>query len=69
VKRLVFKSVPEPTTRLAMIKKGEVDLAYLLPVSFAEEVKRDPKLKLAFSGPLASSRSTSWSSGIQVAVA
>ena len=27
VKRLVFKSVPEPTTRMAMIKKGEVDLA------------------------------------------
>ena len=52
VKRLVFKSVPEPTTRLAMIKKGEVDLAYLLPVSFAEEVKRDPKLKLAFSGAI-----------------
>jgi ABC-type transport system substrate-binding protein len=24
---LVFKSVPEPTTRMAMIKKGEVDLA------------------------------------------
>src|SRR3989442_10162723 len=52
VKRLVFKSVPEPTTRLAMIKKGEVDLAYLLPVSFAEEVQRDPKLKLAFSGAI-----------------
>src|SRR6266853_1114235 len=52
VKLLVFKSVPEPTTRLAMIKKGEVDLAYLLPVSFAEEVQRDPKLKLAFSGAI-----------------
>jgi peptide/nickel transport system substrate-binding protein len=52
VKRLVFKSVPEPTTRMAMIKKGEVDLAYLLPVSLAEDVKRDPKLKLAFSGAI-----------------
>ena len=30
VKRLVFKSVPEATTRLAMLKRGEVDLAYLL---------------------------------------
>ena len=30
VKRLVFKSVPEPTTRLAMLKRGEVDVAYLL---------------------------------------
>ena len=52
VKRLVFKSVPEPTTRMAMIKKGEVDLAYLLPVSLAEDVQRDPKLKLAFSGAI-----------------
>ena len=30
VKRLVFKSVPEATTRLAMLKRGEVDVAYLL---------------------------------------
>jgi peptide/nickel transport system substrate-binding protein len=50
VKRLVFKSVPEATTRLAMLKKGEVDVAYLLDTPLAEEVKRDPTLKLAFSG-------------------
>jgi peptide/nickel transport system substrate-binding protein len=50
VKRLVFKSVPEATTRLAMLKKGEVDVAYLLDALLAEEVKRDPTLKLAFSG-------------------
>jgi peptide/nickel transport system substrate-binding protein len=50
VKRLVYKSVPDATTRLAMLKKGEVDLAYLLDAPLAEEVKRDPKLKLAFSG-------------------
>jgi peptide/nickel transport system substrate-binding protein len=30
VKRLVYKSVPEATTRMAMLKRGEVDLAYLL---------------------------------------
>ena len=30
VKRLVYRSVPEATTRLAMLKRGEVDLAYLL---------------------------------------
>ena len=53
VKRLVFKSVPEGTTRLAMLKKGEVDIAYDLDVPAAEEVKRDPKLKLAFSGGIA----------------
>jgi peptide/nickel transport system substrate-binding protein len=33
-----------------MLKKGEVDLAYLLDAPLAEEVKRDPTLKLAFSG-------------------
>ena len=50
VKRLVYKSVPEATTRLAMLKRGEVDLAYLLDAPQAQEVKRDPSLKLAFSG-------------------
>jgi len=50
VKRLVYKSVPEATTRLAMLKRGEVDLAYLLDAPQAEEVRRNPSLKLAFSG-------------------
>src|SRR3989449_6476774 len=53
VKRLVFKSVPESTTRMAMLKRGEVDIAYLLDVPQAEEVRRDPALKLAFSGGIA----------------
>ncbi|PYN75321.1 MAG: hypothetical protein DMD96_28420 [Candidatus Rokuibacteriota bacterium] len=52
VKRLVFKSVPEPTTRAAMLKKGEVDVAYQLDAPTALEVKRDPNLKLAFSGAI-----------------
>src|SRR5215472_1412524 len=52
VKRLVFKSVPDPSTRMAMLKRGEVDLAYLLPAPLAEEAKRDPKLKLVFSGAI-----------------
>ena len=50
VKRLVFKSIPEATTRVAMLKRGEVDVAYLLDAPQAQEVKRDPNLKLAFSG-------------------
>jgi peptide/nickel transport system substrate-binding protein len=50
VKRLVFKTVPDPTTRMAMLKKGEVDVAYDLDAEHAEEVKRDPKLRVAFSG-------------------
>ena len=50
VKRLVYKSVTDSTTRLAMLRKGEVDLAYLLDGPLAQEIKRDPTLKLAFSG-------------------
>jgi peptide/nickel transport system substrate-binding protein len=50
VKRLVFKSVPEATTRVAMLKRGEVDIAYLIEPAQAPEIKRDPALKLAFSG-------------------
>jgi peptide/nickel transport system substrate-binding protein len=53
VKRLVFKSVPEPATRLALLKTGEVDIAYDLDVPAAEEVKRNPKFRLAFSGGIA----------------
>ena len=50
VKRLIYKSVPEATTRLAMVKRGEVDLAYLIDTPMADEVKRDPNLKLVFAG-------------------
>jgi peptide/nickel transport system substrate-binding protein len=46
VMRLVFKSVPEATTRLAMLKKGEADMGYTLPAPLAEEARRDPKLTL-----------------------
>ena len=52
VKRLVLKSVPEATTRAAMLKKGEVDIAYLLDAPAALELKRDPGFKLAFSGAI-----------------
>jgi peptide/nickel transport system substrate-binding protein len=53
VKRLVFKSVLESTTRMAMLKRGEVDIAYLLDVPQAQELKKDPNFKLAFSGGIA----------------
>jgi len=53
VKRVVFKSIPEPTTRMAMLKRGEVDIAYLLDVPQAQELRRDPNYKVAFSGGIA----------------
>src|SRR5712692_5781166 len=46
VKRLVFKSVPDITTRLAMLKRGEADIAYGLPGEIGEEVRRTPGLTL-----------------------
>jgi peptide/nickel transport system substrate-binding protein len=46
VKRIVMKGVPEPTTRLAMLKRGEADLAAALQGAVAEEVQRDPQLRL-----------------------
>jgi peptide/nickel transport system substrate-binding protein len=46
VKRFVMKSVPEGTTRVAMLKNGEADLAYALDGEDAMNVKRDPRLQL-----------------------
>ncbi|OLC17851.1 MAG: hypothetical protein AUH29_00735 [Candidatus Rokubacteria bacterium 13_1_40CM_69_27] len=46
VKRLVFKAVPDETTRLAMLKRGETDIAYQLRGPLAEEIKRTPGLSL-----------------------
>jgi peptide/nickel transport system substrate-binding protein len=45
VQRLLLKSVPDPTTRLAMLKTGELDLAGL-PPDEAAAVQSDPKLRL-----------------------
>src|SRR2546426_1327208 len=52
VKRLVFKTVPDATTRAAMLKNGEVDVAYMLDAPTALELKRDPTIRLAFSGAI-----------------
>jgi peptide/nickel transport system substrate-binding protein len=46
IQRLILKSVPDPTTRLAMLKTGELDIATVLPPDEAAAVKRDPTLRL-----------------------
>jgi len=46
VKRLVIKSVQDEATRLAMLKRGEADVIYLLQGELAEEVRRTPGLTL-----------------------
>jgi peptide/nickel transport system substrate-binding protein len=45
MQRLVLKSVPEPTTRVAMPKTGETDIANL-PSDEAAAIKEDPRLRL-----------------------
>ena len=46
LKRLVYRSLPEETTRAAALKKGEVDVAYLLTGPVAEDIQRSPGFKL-----------------------
>ena len=51
VKRLVFRSMPDETTRAAALKAGDVDIVYLLSGPTAEDVKRTPGLRLAAAMP------------------
>lgn len=46
VKRLVLRVIPEDGTRLAALKRGEVDIAYGLQGEIAQELQRTPNLKL-----------------------
>jgi len=47
VKKLIFRSLPDETTRAAALKRGDVDVAYFLNGPIAEEVRRTPGLRLA----------------------
>jgi peptide/nickel transport system substrate-binding protein len=49
VQKLVMRSIPDDSTRLAALKTGEADVAYAMMGAMAEEVKRDPRLKLVYS--------------------
>src|SRR5205814_881873 len=51
VKRLILRSVPDDTTRLAMLKRGEADIAYSLRGPLGEEVRRTPGLTLKAAIP------------------
>jgi peptide/nickel transport system substrate-binding protein len=51
VKRLVFRSMPEETTRAAALKKGEVDIVYLLSGPVAEDIRRTSGLRLEAAQP------------------
>src|SRR5881296_2236338 len=46
VRTLVARSVPDDSTRLAMLKRGEADVAYVFRGALAEELRRTPGLTL-----------------------
>ena len=46
VKRLVLRVIPDEATRLAALKRGEVDIAYSIRGELAEELQKTPGLAL-----------------------
>ena len=46
VKRLVFRAIPDDTTRLVALRRGEVDIAYAIRGTLAEELRRTAGLTL-----------------------
>src|SRR5881397_3018255 len=46
VKRLVLRVIPDHATRLAALKRGDVDIVYLISGELAGEVRRTPGLTL-----------------------
>jgi peptide/nickel transport system substrate-binding protein len=46
IKRMEFHIVSEPATRLAMARRGEVDIATLMQGVFYEDLKKDPNLRM-----------------------
>src|SRR5215204_3738269 len=49
VKRLVFRSIPDGSTRLAALKGGEIDILYWVSGELLEDLLRTPGLKLEVS--------------------
>ncbi|MEJ0015505.1 MAG: ABC transporter substrate-binding protein [Acetobacteraceae bacterium] len=46
VKRIVLRVIPDESTRLAALKRGEIDIAYSIRAELAEELQRSPGLVL-----------------------
>jgi peptide/nickel transport system substrate-binding protein len=49
VKTLIMKSVPEATTRAVMVKTGESDISIVLDGPEAEDIQKNPRLKIVSS--------------------
>ena len=46
VKRLVFRVIPDESTRLAALKRGEADIGYAISGELGKELQRTPGLTL-----------------------
>jgi peptide/nickel transport system substrate-binding protein len=46
VKRLVLRAIPDEATRLAALKRGEVDIVHAIRGALAEDLQRTPGLRL-----------------------
>lgn len=46
IKRMVLKVIPDESTRLVALKRGEVDIAYSIRGEFAAEIERTPGLSI-----------------------
>ena len=46
VKRLVFKTIADPSTRFAALKRGEIDVTYWMTASLGDELRKTPGLTL-----------------------
>jgi peptide/nickel transport system substrate-binding protein len=46
VKRLVLRTIPDPSTRLAALKRGEADIAFSMIGELGDEIRRTPGLSL-----------------------
>jgi peptide/nickel transport system substrate-binding protein len=51
IKQVIFKGVPDRTTRLTMLKTGEADIGFLMVGVEAATIKADPRLRLARTIP------------------
>jgi peptide/nickel transport system substrate-binding protein len=47
IKTLIFRPIPEETTRMAALQTGEVDIATNVPPQLAKEIKANPKLYIS----------------------
>jgi peptide/nickel transport system substrate-binding protein len=50
IQHILFKSVPDPTTRLAMLKTGEADIVWDMLGDEGTAITADPKLRLVGAG-------------------